>query len=733
MTITVPSRGGIGQGTAPAPTGSPVLAQRVTVVHERCAGCQECVVRCPTGALAMDVMTWTVVANDSACVGCRQCVRVCPFSAIAVEGPMAVAARTPLPAPQHLPLLGDSSETRRGFATLEEALAEASRCLRCPDPTCVRGCPAHNDIPGFITALSEGDLEGAHEVLRRTTFLPDICSRVCDQAVQCEGACSWSLAGGVPVAIGALERFVAENAAVPDLVRTSDEGDGLSVVVVGSGPAGIAAAWELRSAGADVTVLERDSQPGGLLGWGIPDFTLPAEVARRPWDQLQAAGVDLHLDTALEPEGIDDLLAEHDAVVLAIGAGSPLRLPVAGANLGSVIDATQFLTEAEKALRDRSPLPFLGPFLAEAGDGHEGPTVLVVGGGNTAMDVARSARRLGARAVCVEWMDKRFAPVRPDELAEAESEGVEVLFSTTLTRLEGDGSTVRRAFLRATRQAKASKRPRPVRGSQYSLPVDLVVMAMGYRNYADFATALPPRQVRRVAEGLPDRRWQASGIFAGGAPSFARCQPVGKLALGREVARTTAALPARDRVWVAGDALVGPSTVVEAMAQGRRAAQALLARRPRRPGMEDRSLAPRSVLVAVESRGGRTRAKAEEIAAELRRRGAGVVVARLSEIGRAQIAWADLLVVGTWVEGAVVAAVHPARRAREWIATLPALGGTPVAAFCTYGIDAKGAVRELSGSLAGKGGTVVAAAAFGPRGRDSVLSFADSLVPARQG
>jgi NADPH-dependent glutamate synthase beta subunit-like oxidoreductase len=182
----------------------------------------------------------------------------------------------------------------------------------------------------------------------------DVCSRVCDQAVQCEGACTWSLAGGTPIAIGALERFVTEQAPVPPLVATGPEGAGLSVAVVGSGPAGIGAAWELLAAGAEVTVLERDEKPGGLLGWGIPDFTLPAAVAARPWHQLVEAGATLRCGVEVAPEDVDQLLEQYDAVVVAIGAGAAIRLPVEGGTLGSVIDATEFLTSAEISLRDHA-------------------------------------------------------------------------------------------------------------------------------------------------------------------------------------------------------------------------------------------------------------------------------------------------------------------------------------------------------------------------------------------
>ena len=551
---------------------------RVTVLSDRCAGCQECLVRCPTGAIGIDPERWVVVADDRACVGCRQCERTCPFSAIKVHGAAITTERRPVRLSHPADLFGDTSEIRRGFASLGEAMAEASRCLNCPDPTCVRGCPAHNNIPAFVEAVAAGDLHGAYGILRATTVMPDVCSRVCDQSTQCEGACSWSLAGAMPVAIGALERFVADSVGTPPLEVDSSMGEGMSIGIVGSGPAGMGAAFELLAAGADVTVYEADDHPGGLLRWGIPDFTLPAAVAERPWSTLLEAGAKLRCGVTISAGSLDDLASRHDAVIVAHGAGVALSLAVPGADLPGVEDATGFLHRAKNALDDGGRLDDL------IGRQGQVATVLVLGAGNTAMDVARSAVRLGAWAVCVDWMDRRFAPVRPDELAEAESEGVEVRFSTTLTRLEaGEGGRVGHAVLGRTTQKEAGVRPEIIKGAESTVEVDLVIAAMGYRNDPEFVAALPGTPVRKVTDGVADRRWQASGILSDRRSTFAHGRPVGRMALGREVTLADSAHPYRERTWVAGDALAGPSTVVEAMAQGRRAAQAILDHHPRRP------------------------------------------------------------------------------------------------------------------------------------------------------
>ncbi len=695
--------------------------RHVTVFVDRCAGCQECVIRCPAGALSMEPVTWTAIANDAACVGCRQCERTCPFSAIVVEGPLAVSERFDPPLHQPVELRGNVDETRRGYDTWEEAIAEANRCLACPDPTCMRGCPAHNDIPQFVAAVRDHDLERAHAILRRTTVIPDICSRVCNQSAQCEGACTWSLAGGVPVAVGRLERFIADHAAVPaPAIATASEP--LSVGIIGSGPAGIGAAWDLIEAGATVTVYEKDDTAGGLPIWGMPDFTLPDEVASRPWRQLTEAGVDLRLNTPIPAESIDQLLTIHDAVVVAHGAGVPIRLPVPGADLAGVVDATMFLKGAKAAMMPGGDAAALR---AELGIGSQrGARVLVLGAGNTAMDVARMARRLGLEATCVDWLDERFALARPDELAEARHEGVEVRFLRTLTALEGDGR-VARAQLAHTVQPDRAKQPTVLKTTPDVLDVDLVVMAMGYRLDGTFKEALPTLPIKKRHVGMAHGKWTASGILKNPASAYNHHSPVGALALDREVGLWAAALPQRERVWVAGDALTGPATVVEAMAQGRRAARSILDAHPARPdrGADFRADHETRVLIAYASAGGTTAALSQTIADGLGIAGARVTLKPVDQVGAKELAAADVLVLGTWVEGLVLAKVRPAKAMREWLAKVPNLGGKPVATFCTFGVNPRGAGDELRDRVIAAGGVVVTSEVFGPhdRGEDARL------------
>lgn len=539
---------------------------RVIVDTERCVGCEDCIVRCPTEALSLDTEAWVAQGNDVRCVGCRQCERVCAFGAITVEGPVVVTPS--LPRTPHHPqqLEGDIHEVQHGFSSREEALVEASRCLDCPDPTCVRGCPAHNDIPGFLRALRDDDLTEAHEVLRHTSVLPDVCSRVCDWRTQCEGACTWALAGSQPVAIGRLERYLTEAAAVPPLApEPMGAAVGLRVAIAGAGPAGLAAAWELLHAGAKVTVFEAAERPGGVLRWGIPSYVLPDAIIARPLDALVEAGMDLRTGVRVGSDvSVAALLEEHDAVVLAYGASAPIPLQAPGTTPRWVEDASTFLSAAKAALAEGQALPEL-----------EGAHILVVGAGNTAMDVARSARRLGAQATAIDWMDRRFARVRPDELAEAAEEGVDIRFCTTLEALEpsGDTDATATAVLRPTRQRHASARPHPLHRPVERLVVHRVVAAMGYRVETQVGTQLGvslPHRPQDLSDVIQDRLWLASGL------PQAHGTPVPVLARSREAAAIVASTPVMPGVWVIGDASQGPATVVEAMAQGRDVAREIV-------------------------------------------------------------------------------------------------------------------------------------------------------------
>jgi glutamate synthase (NADPH/NADH) small chain len=537
-----------------------LLNPEARVIRERCVGCQECIIRCPTLALSMDIINWVARADNELCVGCRQCERTCPVSAITVVGSRKVPPRTHLLSIKPVEL-GSIAEVRPGFNTIEEAIKEAERCINCPDPTCVLGCPAHNDIPDFIEAIRKNDLERAQKVLSETTCLPDVCSRVCDLANQCEGACTWALAGGDAVAIGKLERYITDHGQVSPVRHNSDRGKGLSVGVLGSGPAGIAAAWELAEAGVKVTIYEREAIAGGILHWGIPSYVLPDEVSRRPILALQDAGVKIQTNTQVTPEIMESLLVKHDAIIAAFGAPVPEIPELPGVKLSGVMNATEFLTMAKGTLAKGTTVPeFQGTTV----------TVLVLGGSDTALDVARSVIRLGGKPIVIHRRQERFSRARADEITEAKKEGVEFRFATNLVKLEGENGKLRKAVLAKTQQKSASTSPETVKGTEQAIDTNMVVLATGYKLEPAFAKLFKlPIQQPISERQLPDRRWIASGIFA-------RSSSVGSLAWEREYSLRVSLSPKQDRLWLAGDALVGPSTVVGSMAQGKLAARALL-------------------------------------------------------------------------------------------------------------------------------------------------------------
>ncbi|KJF16446.1 FAD-dependent oxidoreductase [Acidithrix ferrooxidans] len=526
----------------------------IEVLTDRCAGCQECLIRCPTGAIGLDTDNWIVTVDSALCVGCGQCERTCPFSAITIDGTPKVA-----PSERHylqnraIPAIAPWEETRSGFSNLEAVLAEASRCLSCPDPTCVRGCPAHNDIPAMIASIREGNLDQARSIFEATTHLGSICSRVCNQAVQCEGACSWKLAGNEPVAIGLLERFVFDNSEIhaPHIEASSS----MKVAVVGSGPAGMSAAWEFVEAGAEVTVYEADPIPGGLLNHGIPEFTLPSEKVSEVWKSLSDAGVKVELNHRVSQDDLQDFTEKLDAIVLANGASSPIRPSVQGLDRPNVIDAMAFLAAYGEKLGAHNDTNAI-----------EGKKILVIGAGNTAMDVGRIAIRFGAIPTCVEWVTESFARVRSDELEEARHEGVSVRFNTTATLIT-DG----KATLVTTQQSDPKVLPKLIPGTEEIVDADIVVLALGYRLGSEFGQLAPQAPFRASESTKPDDNWITSGIFSG---NHNYNRSIADLSWKREVAVAAARSPYAANVFVVGDALVGPSSVVEAMASGREAARA---------------------------------------------------------------------------------------------------------------------------------------------------------------
>jgi len=684
---------------------------KATVLSDRCAGCEECLIRCPTQAIEMDNFSWTVVVNEELCVGCLQCVRTCPFAAIEIESDNLSKKRVELSFYHPKNLLFDKSETRRGITNWKDALEEASRCIGCPDPTCVRGCPTHNDIPGFIAALREGNLNKAQEILAKTTVLPDVCSRVCDQALQCEGACTWALAGYEPVAIGALERFITENSNIAPVEQKSDKGAGLNIAIIGAGPAGASAACELVKNGASVTIFEKSDKPGGLMRTGIPEFTLPHSISQRVWDCLKVSkGVKFEFGKEININELDSLKDQYDAVILAIGAQTPLKLPVAGSDLEGIVDALEFLEKADTCLKEKRNITEMYPevfedFKRNSKDSNLQPMILVLGAGNTAMDVARIARRLGANALCIDWMSQEFAPVRPDELDEAKLEGVEIKFNTTVSCFVGE-KFVKAAKLSLTEQKDATKLPKIIKQNAIELKVDLVVMAMGFRLDKQLQNKFSELPYRKTVPEMIDRTWQASGITAIKKVKWARGQSVGNLSIARENARLRAGFPIVDNVWVVGDALIGPSTVVEAMAHGKNAAISIinhLGHKDLKPSVKTKV----KVLVAYDSRSGNTKDLAESLVSDLPDDIYESAVLPILKIGLREIVATDILILGTWVQGMILANVKPAKTTLNWIKTINDFGNKPIICFVTYGVNPKKSLNILSKELTNRHGNVI--------------------------
>lgn len=373
-------------------------------------------------------------------------------------------------------------------------------------------------------------------------------------------------------------------------------------------------------------------------------------------------------------------------MLLCHGATQSRGLRVPGADLGGVEDPTSFLERGKAALAAGQPLPELAPEPgADGGPGRE-RVVFVLGAGDTAMDVCRTARRLGARVVCLNRRDREHGRVRADELAEAEREGVEVRFETTISAIEGSGGAVTGVRLAPTKQRGRGAPPRVLAHKAITEPADLVVSATGYLVEPAFVDSLPGTAARRKAPPIAPRRWAASGLLMPAAGPDNRRSAIGAAALDREMDLAAARLAFRSRVWVAGDALTGPSTVVEGMAQGREAARAILLGRPRRPGLEPLG-GPRRVLVAYESETGHTKQAGNMLGLFLGGAGAEVRAAHLRDVQTHDLAWADLLVIGTWVEGLVVAGVRPARGTRAFLRKLPLMADKKVVLYCTYAVS----------------------------------------------
>jgi glutamate synthase (NADPH) small chain len=407
-------------------------------------------------------------------------------------------------------------EVNLGYSDLL-AIAEAERCLQCRNPKCIEGCPVRVNIPRFIDLLAHGDVPAAAESLLDDNALPCVTGRVCPQETQCEKLCLRAKKG-TPVAIGYLERYVADWAqAHPEaMTEHSHSPAGRSVAIVGSGPAGLTAAGELVKLGYAVTVFEAFHAPGGVLIYGIPEFRLPKDIVAREVERLVAEGVRIEKNSVIgKTFTLPEVRERFDAVFLAVGAGLPVFMNVPGENLKGVYSANEYLTRVNLmgAWNRDSDTPVL-----------HGQRVAVVGGGNVAMDSVRTARRLGADdAVIVYRRGHEELPARAEEVHHAEQEGVRFeLLAAPVEVLGDDGGGFRgvRCIRMSLGEPDASgrARPEPIPGSEFEIPCEMVVVAIGTRSNPLLTSTAPDLRVNQGGYIEIDQTGMTSmpGVFAGG-------------------------------------------------------------------------------------------------------------------------------------------------------------------------------------------------------------------------
>ena len=424
---------------------------------------------------------------------------------------------------------------------VEEAQREASRCLHCKNPRCVGACPVNIKIPEFIGKVLAGDFRGAAGVIAEDSSLPAVCGRVCPQESQCEGSCILGIKGE-PVAIGKLERFVADwSHANGGSGAVAPAPNGHKVAVVGSGPAGLACASDLAKWGYSVTIFEALHKAGGVLEYGIPEFRLPKEkVLAKELEEVKRLGVTIETDVIIgRTITIDQLMDDegYEAVFIGSGAGLPRFMGIPGENLNGVFSANEFLTRNNlmKAFRE----DYLTPI-------HAGKKVCVVGGGNVAMDAARTALRLGAEVHIVYRRTEVELPARVEEVHHAMEEGIIFDMLTNPVEVLGDEKGWVRALKCVRMQLgepdeSGRRSPVPVEGSEFEIPTETVIMALG---------TSPNPLISRTTEGLEVTR------------------------RGCLVADETGATTRRG-VFASGDAVTGAATVILAMGAGRTAARAI--------------------------------------------------------------------------------------------------------------------------------------------------------------
>lgn len=370
-----------------------------------------------------------------------------------------------------------SEEVNQGISE-EQALLEAKRCLDCPDPQCVTGCPVGINIPGFVKNIQRGHFAEAAAVLKETSALPAVCGRVCPQERQCESKCIYNKMSTPPVAIGYLERFAADRArSAAGKPASTPHKNGRKVAAIGSGPAALSFAGDMIKRGYDVTVFEALHEIGGVLKYGIPEFRLPNSVVEAEIDALKSLGVVFEKDCVVgKTLSRNEIMEQFDGVFVASGAGLPRFMSIPGENLPGVLSSNEYLTRINLMHAGQAgyatPVP-------------EGATVAVIGGGNTAMDSVRTARRHGAsRAIIVYRRTEAEMPARAEEIHHAKQEGVEFMTLSNPAEYVA-GADGRVAAMRIQKMelgepdASGRRSPRPIEGAVEEIPVDVVVVSVG--------------------------------------------------------------------------------------------------------------------------------------------------------------------------------------------------------------------------------------------------------------
>jgi len=424
----------------------------------------------------------------------------------------------------------------------EEAMEEASRCINCKNAQCIKGCPVSINIPGFIEKVKNGDVEGAYRVISESSALPAVCGRVCPQESQCEGKCIRGIKGE-PISIGKLERFVADSAREAGIKpQGAEKKNGKKVAVIGSGPAGLTCAGDLARMGYEVTIFEALHEPGGVLVYGIPEFRLPkTKVVAKEIENVKSLGVKIETNVVVgKSVTIDELLEEegYDAVFIGSGAGLPKFMGIPGEQANGVFSANEYLTRSNlmKAFREDSNTPIM-----------HGKKVAVVGGGNVAMDAARTALRLGAEVHIVYRRSEEELPARVEEVHHAKEEGIIFdLLTNPVEILEDEKGWVNgiRCIKMELGEPDESGRRRPVEvpGSEFVIEVDTVIMSLG---------TSPNPLISSTTKGLEINKRKC--IIA-----------------EEDCGKTT-----KEGVYAGGDAVTGAATVILAMGAGKIAAKGI--------------------------------------------------------------------------------------------------------------------------------------------------------------